>query len=545
MQRICSIILSLFIFITSSAQSGTTGETLQRPKLVVGITIDQMRWDYLYRYYDRYAANGGFKKMLNQGFSCENTLIPYAPTVTAPGHTSIYTGSVPAIHGIAGNFWWDEAQQRDVYCTEDKSVKTVGSSSNAGLQSPRNMLVTTICDELRLATNFQAKVIGVAAKDRGGILPAGHSANAAYWYDGSVGNWITSTYYMADLPQWVKDINGKKLVDKYYEKGWNTLYPVNTYSQSTSDDKPYESKGIGSGFPYDLKKFIGKNYSAILSTPHGNTFTIEMAKAAIEGESLGADAITDFLALSFSSTDYIGHGFGPNSMEQEDDFLRLDKELGEFLNYLDSKIGQGQYTIFLSADHGVAHVPGFMKENKIPSGTFSEGGVLEQLNQQLKDKFGPGNLALNISNYQLVLNNNVINADRKLNRQEIVDLAVAFLSKQEAVARAFDLKQIGLVPLPGKIKEMIENGFFPARGGDVQIILKSNHMESFSSTGTTHGMWYPYDAHIPLLWYGWGIKAGKTNRETYMTDIAPTLAALLHIQMPGGSIGKVIIEVMK
>ncbi len=536
-----SIALFLFFFGVAKAQPG---ENLQRPKLVVGITIDQMRWDYLYRYYDRYAVNGGFKRLLNQGFSCENTLIPYAPTVTAPGHSSIYTGSVPAIHGIAGNFWWDNNEQRDVYCTEDKSVKTVGSATNMGLQSPRNLLVTTICDELRLATNFQSKVVGIAIKDRGGILPAGYSANAAFWYDSQEGKWITSTYYMNDLPQWVKDLNAKKLVDKYYEQGWSTLYPVNTYTESTADDKPYESKAMGTGFPYDLKKFTGKNYSAILTTPYGNTFTADMAKAAIEGEKLGADAITDFLAVSFSSTDYIGHGFGPNSIEQEDDFLRLDRDLGDFLNYLDSKIGQGQYTIFLSADHGVANVPAFMKENKIPGGYFVEGAVLEQLNQSLKDRFDQPNLAHGFSNYQLVLNNKLI-SEKKLKRDEIVDEAIAFLSRHEGVLKAFDLQELGAIALPAKIKEMIGNGYYPPRGGDIQVILKSNYIENFAASGTTHGLWNPYDAHIPLLWYGWGIKAGKTNRETYMTDIAPTVAALLHIQMPGGCIGKVITEVMK
>lgn len=542
MLRITSLALSLFIFITSFSQ---TNETLSRPKLVVGITIDQMRWDYLYRFYDRYAANGGFKRMLNQGFTCENTFIPYAPTVTAPGHTSIYTGSVPAIHGIAGNTWWDDAQQREVYCTEDKTVKTVGSTTTLGLQSPRNMLVTTICDELRLATNFQSKVIGVAIKDRGGILPAGHSANAAYWYDSQVGDWITSTYYMNELPQWVKDFNARKLVDKYYELGWHTLYPINTYTQSTSDNKSYESKGLGENFPYDLKKFIGKNYNAVLSTPHGNTMTVEMAKAAIEGEKLGADAVTDFLALSFSSTDYIGHGYGPNSIEQEDDFLRLDKELADLLDYLDNKIGKGQYTTFLSADHGVAHVTGFMKENKLPAGGFVEGAAMTELNQELRNKFGHDKLVINISNYKVVLNHNLIDSEKKLKREEIVEAVVSFLSKQEAILKAFDLQQLGTTPLPSKIRSMLENGYFPQRGGDVQFILKPNYMETYGPTGTTHGLWNPYDAHIPLLWYGWGIKQGKTNRETYMTDIAPTVAALLHIQMPGGAIGTVISEVIK
>ena len=546
MRKYFWIVLSFFIVTNVIAQaSGTPGENLQRPKLVVGIVVDQMRWDYLYRYYDRYAANGGFKRLLNQGFSCENTLIPYSPTVTAPGHTTIYTGTVPAIHGIAGNLWWDDNQQREVYCTEDKTVTTIGNNSNMGLQSPRNLLVTTIGDELRLATNFQGKVIGIAIKDRGGILPAGHSANAAYWYDSQQGNWITSSYYVKDLPQWVKDLNGKKLVDGYYAQGWSTLYPVNTYKQSTSDDKSYESKGIGTGFPYDLKKFIGKNYSVISSTPYGNNLTIDMAKAAIEGEQLGADAVTDLLAISLSSPDYIGHGFGPNSMEQEDDFLRLDKDLGEFLSYLDNKVGQGQYTVFLSADHGVAHVPGFMKENKLPAGNFNEGPVVEQLNAALKDKFGQPNLAITISNYQVILNTAVINTEKKLRREEIVDAAIAFLMKQEGVMRAFDLKQVETTTLPAKIKTMIENGYYPTRGGDIQIILKSNYIENFLTVGTTHGMWNPYDAHIPLVWYGWGIKSGKTNRETYMIDIAPTLAALLRIQMPSGSIGNVITEVMK
>jgi len=545
MQKIFSVSVGIILFssvITQSAIGQT--ENLQRPKLVVGIVVDQMRWDYLYRYYDRYAANGGFKRLINQGFSCENTLIPYTPTVTAPGHTCIYTGSVPAIHGITGNLWWDNTLQREVYCTEDKTVQTVGSTTAAGMQSPRNLLATTICDELRLATNFQSKVVGIAIKDRGGILPAGHTANAAYWYDAGNGNWISSTYYMTDLPQWAKDFNGKKLVDKYYEKGWSTLYPANTYIQSTTDDKSYETKAFGNGFPYDLKKFAGKNYGIISSTPYGNTLTLEMAKAAMEGENLGADAVTDFLAISFSSPDYIGHGFGPNSLEQEDDFLRLDQDLGDLFNYLDTKVGQGQYIVFLSADHGVAHVPAFMKENKLPAGSFNEGAIVDQMNQQLKETYGQADIITTISNFQLVLNNKLI-ADSKIDRNEIIKWILNFLNQQPAIARVFEISKMMETPLPAKIKEMLVNGYYPPRGGDIEIILKPGWLENFGSTGTTHGLWNPYDAHIPLLWYGWGINKGKTNRETYMTDIAPTIAALLRVQMPSGCVGKVISEVIK
>ncbi|HEX7847273.1 MAG TPA: alkaline phosphatase PafA [Chitinophagaceae bacterium] len=524
----------------------TYAQKINRPKLVVGIVVDQMRWDFLYRYYDRYAANGGFKRMLGQGFTCENAFIPYAPTVTAPGHTSIYTGSVPAINGITGNFWWDNEQQRSVYCAEDKTVKTVGSSSALGQMSPANLLVTTIGDELRLATNFRSKVIGVAIKDRGGILPAGHSANAAYWYDNTVGDWITSTYYMNELPKWAKDFNAKKLVDKYYEQGWKTLYPANTYLQSTSDEKPYEGKPFGAAFPYDMTKFIGKNYGSITTTPMGNSLTAEFAKAAVTGESLGADEITDFLTVSFSSPDYIGHTFGPNSIEQEDDFLRLDKELGDLFDFLDTKVGKGQYTVFLSADHGVSQVPEFLKENKIPAGRVPLSAMVTKLNEELKTKLGVGKLVVSDDNYQLSLNYPAIDS-AKLNKEEIINIAVDFMSRQPGVVRSFALNKMMQTPLPAKIKDMLSNGYYPRRSGEVQIIFQPNFIEQYgnSSSGSTHGLWNPYDAHIPMVWYGWGIKQGKLNRETYMTDIAPTLAALLKIQMPSGCVGRVIDEVMK
>ncbi|MFI5134130.1 MAG: alkaline phosphatase PafA [Chitinophagales bacterium] len=539
MKKSISFVLAIIIALAGFAQN------LQRPKLVVGIVIDQMRWDYLYRYYDRYAANGGFKRLLNQGFSCENTMIPYTPSLTACGHTSIYTGSVPAITGITDNIWWDNDLNRSVYCVEDNSVKTVGSNTPAGQMSPHNLLVTTICDELRLATNFRGKVIGIALKDRGGILPAGHSANAAYWFDNATGDWITSSYYMNDLPKWVKDFNSQKLVDKYYQQGWNTLYPINTYLQSTDDNKPYENKPLGATFPYDLKKFTGKNYGIIDVTPYGNTLTAELAKAAIVNEQLGSDDITDFLAISFSSPDYIGHTFGPNSIEQEDDFLRLDKELGDLIDFIEAKVGKDQYTIFLTADHGVAHVPGFLKEHNIPAGSFDISGAVTAMNNLLNDKFGKNNLVAGTFNYyQISLNHQSIDS-AKLNADNIKKECIDYLLAQPGVAKAFAPDKLMEIPMNAKIKDMFINGYFPRRCGDIQIILEPQWLPGFNSGGTTHGMWDPYDTHIPLVWYGWGIKQGKLNRETYMTDIAPTIAALLHIQMPSGCIGKVIPELIK
>ncbi|NOT52474.1 MAG: alkaline phosphatase family protein [Chitinophagaceae bacterium] len=538
MQRFFISILILAFSFSTQAQG------IARPKLVVGIVVDQMRWDYLYRYYDRYAPNGGFKRMLNQGFSCENTMIPYTPTVTACGHTSIYSGSVAAISGITGNVWWDRQQMRAVYCAEDKSVNTVGSNSALGKMSPKNMLVTTICDELRLATNFKSKVIGISLKDRGGILPAGHSANAAYWYDNTNGNWITSTYYMNELPKWASDFNDKKWVDKYYEQGWKLLDSISKYQQSTADEKSYEAKPFGPKFPYDMKNFIGKDYGKIATTPMGNTLTSEFVKAAITAEQLGADNITDIIAISYSSPDYIGHTFGPNSVESEDGFLRLDKELGALLDFLDSKAGKGQYTVFLSADHGVAHIPEYMKENKLPGGRVYTNAMMNQLNKDLKEKYNISNIVVSDDNYQLHLNHPLLDS-AKISKKELTQWIVDKLSSDSGIARIFAIEDLYGVPLPPDVRAMLNNGYYPSRSGDIQIILKPGYIDAYSATGTTHGLWNPYDSHIPLLWYGWGIKQGKTNKEVKMTDIAPTLAALLHIQMPSGCVGKPIEEVLK
>ncbi len=482
--------------------------------------------------------------MMNQGFNCENTQIPYAPTVTACGHASIYTGSVPAVNGITGNFWWDRTEMRTVYCTEDKSVTTVGSPSTLGQMSPRNLLVTTICDELRIATHFKSKVVGISLKDRGGIIPAGHSANAAYWYDNTNGNWISSTYYMNELPGWVRDFNAQKHVDKFYQQGWNLVYPAATYVNSTADDKAYEGKPFGKGFPYDLKTLAGRNYAGITTTPFGNTLTAEFARVAVAREGLGADDVTDFLAVSFSSPDYIGHTFGPNSMEAEDCFLRLDRELGAFLDFLDKQVGSGKYTVFLSADHGVAHVPEYMKENKLPGGRVFMSQVTAQLNKSLEAKFGVPGIVVSDDNYQLHFNHRLTDS-AKIETEELANWISEYLSGEPGIARAFPLEELNEVPLPSRIREMLNNGYYPKRNGDVQVILHANFIDAYSNTGTTHGLWNPYDAHIPLLWYGWGIKQGKTDREVKMSDIAPTLAALLRIQMPNGNVGEVITEVLK
>jgi len=534
-------ILLAFIFI----QSNSYAQAPQRPKLVVGIVVDQMRWDFLHRYADRYAANGGFKRMMSQGFNCENTSISYVPTYTACGHAGIYTGSVPSIHGITGNNWYDNELQEYVYCTSDSNVSQVGGTSKAGKMSPKNLLTSTICQELKLATNSRSKTVGISLKDRGSILTVGHNADAAWWYDGTTGQWITSTYYIKNVPAWVTAFNNRTLVDKYYKEGWNTLYPLPSYVQSTKDEIDSEVKSSDKGFPYNLSANVGVNYNVVTATPFGNTLTSEFAKANIENERLGEDSITDFLAISYSSPDLIGHAYGPNSIEVEDTYLRLDAELGTFLDYLDLKIGKGQYLVFLSSDHGVAHVPSFMKSNKIPAGNINTKSLVDAMNAGLNKEFSESKLVINLLNNQVILDTRLMESKSRANKNKIKDWVIQFLMKQEAVQHAFPLDDLKNTTLNDTQKKMISNGYYPKRSGHIYVIFKPQWIQGFQSGGTTHGSWNPYDARIPLLWYGWKISPGSTMREVSMSDIAPTLAALLRVQAPNGSVGNVIVEITK
>lgn len=533
------LILSFLFLISYNAQAQTA-----KPKLVVGLVIDQMRWDYLYKFKEQYGAQG-FNRLLKEGFAAENTFIPYTPTYTAPGHTCVYTGSVPAIHGIVGNNWYDKSVNKWVYCTDDSTVNTVGANSKAGKMSPANMWTTTITDELRLSNNFKSKVIGIALKDRGAILPAGHSGNAAYWYD--AGKWITSSYYMKELPKWVNDFNVKDEPGVAMKKDWETLYNIKNYTLSTADDKPYEANIKGEKtvtFPHKLSAIDEKDkYEAFKTTPYANTYTLNFAKEAIKNENLGKNGVTDFLAVSISSTDYLGHAFGPNSVEIQDCYLRLDYEIAMFLMYLDNAFGKGNYTFFLTADHGVAHIPGFLQENKLPGGTFEDGDITKELNIVIDEKYAIKMAVKTVMNYQVYLNDEAIEKSG-VSSEKVKELIITELKKKDFIINAIELQKLNDAAIPQPQKVMMANSYNPKRSGDIQFTSKPGYFDG-GKKGTTHGLWNPYDAHIPCLFYGWGVKPGKTYRETYMTDIAATLAAMLKIQMPNGCVGKVITECIK
>ncbi len=532
------------LLLTISINATAKEKNLERPKLVVGIVVDQMRWDYLYRYYERY-GNDGFKRLLQEGFSCEQTMINYLPSFTAPGHSCIYTGSVPSIHGIAGNDWIDNLTGRKWYCTEDTTVTPVGGSKAAGMMSPRNLLASTITDELRLATNFQSRVFGFSLKDRGAILPAGHLANGAYWFDDSTGNFMSSSFYSAQLPAWLQEINNRKLANAYLQKGWQLMYPANTYTQSLPDNNIFEGKFSGEiapVFPHVFKAPF--NYNNLRKIPAGNTFTFDAAKACVEGEKMGTRTSIDFLCISLSATDYIGHQFTPNSMEAEDCYLRLDKDLANFLSYLDQNVGKGNYLVFLTADHGAAHNPEYLKSISMNAGMDNETGVYAQLNTYLKQELKHDSLMMGVENYQVFLNRNKI-ATSGLGEELVKDKIINWFKSQPQIAYVVDMDNLNKTPLPDAIKTKIINGYNRERSGQILLIQNPGWYHGYAATGTTHGTWNPYDTHIPLLWYGWHIAKGASNTTVYMEDITATLAALLHIQMPNGCIGKPIEAVVK
>lgn len=524
---------------TASAQQSNT-VAIERPKLVVGIVVDQMRWDYLYRYQKRY-TDGGFKRLLGEGFSCDNTMIPYVPSVTAIGHTCIYTGSVPSIHGIAGNNFVKDGKK--VYCTDDDSVKPVGTTSVAALMSPRNLWVSTIGDEMKIASNGRAKVVGVALKDRASILPAGHNPNGAFWFDDQTGCFITSSYYMDRLPKWVEAFNDKRLPKQYLSQKWNTLYPKNTYTESTTDENEYENgirEGVKATLPLNLPELYKKyGYGIIRNTPFGNSLTLDMAKAAIDGEQLGADDETDLLTVSCSSTDYIGHQVGTHAIETEDTYLRLDKAIADFLAYLDSKVGKGNYLVFLSADHGAMNNAAFLQDRRIPAGSWDASATAKKLNHVLAKEYPEaGDIVKTVMNYQVFFNRDVIKS-KQLDFDNIKQTVVNVLKEDPSVLYACDMAKASTESIPEEVKSRIINGYNRERSGDAVIILKPNFYAHIMK-GTDHGAWNSYDTHIPLVFMGWGIKHGATTKQTFMTDIAPTIAAMLHVQAPNGCVGKAI-----
>jgi predicted AlkP superfamily pyrophosphatase or phosphodiesterase len=519
-----------------------------KPKIVIGLVIDQMRWDYLYRYQNRYGKNG-FNRLLNNGISYENALIPYSPTVTAAGHATIYTGAVPAFHGVVSNAWVDRITGKREYCAADSTVWGVGMNpkNENGHMSPRNMFSTTIGDELKLASGLKSRTFSVALKDRASIFPGGQNCNTAYWLEDSASHWITSSYYVNQLPNWVQQFNAKTYVADYIKQGWNTLYPINTYTQSYKDNNAYEDKLPGEKLPVFPHKLDAKPNSvkAFFYSPHANTYSFQFAKQLLVEEKLGLNGYTDMLSLSISSPDLIGHSFGAQSIEIEDTYLRLDKDIADFLSFLDGKYGTNGYLLFLSADHGVSQIPSYLNEPdvKMNSGILERSKTRENINEWLFKKYAVKKLVSFLSTHEVLIDENELRKNN-LQKTEVEDAIVNYLLTQPEVMHAFAYSRFEQAILPEEIKSKFRKHYFYRRSGDVQYILRPQYTDG-DGLGADHSSVFSYDSHIPVIFYGNGIKPNKIYREVYMNDIAPTVCAKLQIEAPSGSTGKVLEEVLK
>jgi len=506
-----------------------------------------MRYDYLTLFWNHY-RDDGFKRLVNNGFNCKNNHFNYAPTSTGPGHTSVYTGTTPSTHGIIGNNWYDKEINAEVYCASDDAYNSVGTTSDAGKMSPQRMAVTTVTDQLKLHYQMKSKTIAIALKDRGAVLPGGHTADAAYWFHGeNEGNWITSSFYMNDLPKWVKDFNDSNMAEQY-KKPWTTIGDINTYLESGLDNNKYEGLFEGQTtptFPHDLPSLWNANgqYDIIKATAYGNSITADFAIAAVEGENLGSDKVPDFLAVSFSSTDYVGHKYGVNSKEIQDTYVRLDRDLARLFKTLDKEVGENEYTVFLTADHAAIHVPAYLKDQRIPAGYHDGDALRAGLDQFLKYKYGTVDLVRDISNYQVFLDHDVIgNLDMEVS--EVQSDIASELLKNKDIDRVYTAHQMWQNQYTQGIPYILQNGYNQKRSGDILMVLKPGII-NYSITGSTHGSPQIYDTHSPLIFYGKGIRRGSTTERTEIPDIAPTISALLGIAFPNGCTGKPISKVLR
>jgi len=519
----------------------------ERPALVVGITVDQMRMDYLYRFWDSF-GEGGFKRMIEGGFVCGNHHFGFAPTYTGPGHASIFTGTTPRYHGIIGNDWYERGSGTSVYCASDSSVQTIGlddPTNLSGHMSPHRMEATTLGDELKLATGMQSKVIGISLKDRGAILPAGHAADAAYWFYGKdKGHFITSTRYMDELPKWAQKWNKGKWCARYMKQDWEIGLTESALSIQTEDNTPYERPFNGDNsatYPYDLLELSEANggFDILKSTPIGNTLVVDFALAALAGEGLGRDAITDLLAISFSSTDYIGHQYGVHAWEVMDTYVRLDQQLERLFNMLDQQVGAGRWLSWLSADHGAATVPSLAQDAGIPVDYWKPGNMIDDVKADLAATYGEGEWVLNYSNDQFFLNRPLIQ-ERGLDRWEMQRRIQRLAPNYPGVLMAVtgeDLLHGN--PMGDEVIDRLRMGWSAHASGDVMIVTKPGWIQ-YSLSGTTHGSPFAYDTHVPCIFYGWHVPAGITYQKTYIRDIAPTVAALIHSPLPNAATGQPI-----
>ena len=549
MKRYITIFFSFLAFVKLSGQGAYIPP--DKPHLVIGIIVEELNYNQLEKFHDKLGENG-IKKLINEGTYFKNASYEYLLTQSAPGHATIATGSEPSFHGITSDEWYVPLKNELLNCTKDVNVNSVGGSFESGLHSPINLLVSTFSDELAMATNRKAKVFGIGLRESSAILSAGHAANAAYWFDNSTGTWMTSSYYIPALPEWVNDFNAMKFSDAYLNSTWNLLKPLNYYADCLPDSNSFEM-GFNNinYFPYDLKKLRSKNlfnfkndYSLLRETPFGNSFTTSFAIRLIKNEHLGKGDATDYLSICYSATDYIGHRFGPSSVEMGDAILRLDDDIKNLLTFLNDSIGKKNVLIYFTAAHGISEIPAVLEKNRIPSGYFQQNQALQLLRSYLNAVYGEGDWVKGYSEKQIFLNRTLIE-DARLSLDDVQKKVARFLVQFTGVQAAypysaFETNDFGT----GNLKRIINN-FSPQRSGDVIVILNPGWVEKERDYVTNYNSPYEYDSHVPLIWYGWTINRATVTRQVNMTDIAATLSTLCKVPYPNACTGEPMFELFR
>lgn len=558
-----------------------------RPKLIVAILVDQLRYDYLERFHDQFTP-GGFRLLTDDGAFMTFARYNYCPTVTAPGHATVFSGAPPSMHGIIGNDWYDKRTRKTTYCVGDATVTGVGTTGSAGKMSPRNFVGSNFADELRLAC--RTKVVGVSIKDRGAILPAGKRPAGAFWFEASSGSFVTSSYYMRELPAWVRTFNERRRPAQFLGQTWDRLLEASQYEREDNvvgegnmpgEKKPTFPHVIARPTPAPAKPAAGivvggvaitamesrtagvpalpsrskmatpkpaapkESYDNLLATPFSNQLLAEFARAAIEGEKLGEGAGPDLLTVSFSGVDACGHRFGPDSQEVQDIMLRLDRELTAFFSYLDQKFGLANVLLTMTADHGVMPTPEFAAQQGLDGQRADEMELMGDLLGRLSERFHSTNLLLvkSIFDGQLFFNHDALR-DAHLTVTEVASFIREWALSTGKFQAAYSREQLLDGRSPGQLGEHVFNGFNAERSGDMVLVYKPFIIDSTGQTGTTHGSAYSYDTRIPVLFRGAAFRPGRYADEFYITDFVPTLCAALRLTEPAGSIGKPFVKVL-
>lgn len=521
-----------------------------KPKLIIGIVVEQLRFDQLEKVRDNLTETG-IRRLMNEGTTFRNASFGYLLTQGAPGFATINTGAEPAFHGIPSDEWYEPLKNDLIYCTKDISYGATGGSFETGMHSAANLMSSTFSDELKLSGDRKSKVFAVGFREYTAIFGAGHTGDGAFWFDDRTGTWMSGTYYMKELPPWVNDINALRMPDKYLSGKWEKFRDDSYYTLALPDSSVHEAGFSGRiVFPYDLNQMSQsgrliktRDYKLLKETPFSNSMTTEMAIRLIEEEGLGMDDYTDFLSIAYSATDHIGHRFGPSSVEATDALYRLDDDIRQLLDYLNQKLGKRNILIYFTAAHGVCEVPAVLESNRIPAGYFRQNQALMLLRSYLNAIYGQGDWVRGYYERQIFLNRNLIE-DAKIPLEEIQSRVSRFLVQFSGVAAAYPYFAFETDNFSNGHLRKISNNYSPLRSGDVIIILQPGWVD-MSDHITNHNSPYDYDSHVPLVWYGWSINRATVNRKVNITDIAATLSSIMRIPLPNACSGEPLPELMR